>query len=329
MTLTRVTGKVFGSNAPLAEIGVFGSAKAGTPTNSTDVTEIQSLPAYLLGWGSGVVSNNNFPPMEEVTGVLKTISYQTCYLLQEGIPTYDADTHYSNTSIVKTTSGNQLILYISKKSDNQGNPLSDTDSWAQVVFSGTGAIGAPQFTMNMNATLPDNCLWLDGSEKSKEYYSTLHSIYLDNYGTPTNPANFVLPDFRNKYLYGVGSDLTQGYIAAGLPSLTVSDVANHTHGVGTYSITGSLTHIGRVRESTSPSASGCFTVSTNRQTTGFYSSTNSYDTSVTMLANSTHGFGGSSGAAGGHTHNITSTVSTNLDTVQVDGVKVRVYTRYQ
>lgn len=329
MALTRVTGKVFGSNAPLDEIGIFGSAKSGTPTNSTDITEIQSLPAYLLGWGSGVVSNNNFPPMEEVTGVLKTISYQTCYLLQEGIPTYDANTNYSNTSIVKTTSGNQLILYISKINNNQGNPLNDTNSWSQVVFAGTSAIGAPQFTMNMNATLPENCIWLEGSEVSKSNYRTLYSIYGDNYGTPTNPAYFVLPDFRNRYLCGVGSDLSQGYITAGLPTLTVSSVGNHTHGVGTYQITGEANHIGRTSVS-GVSRSGCLLDRVTKvSSSGFYGNTDSYAHSINVLANASNGFGGFSGAAGEHTHTITSSVPTNLDTMKVDGVKVRVYTRYQ
>ena len=34
MALTRVTGKVFGGEAPLEEIGQFGSALAGTKLNT-------------------------------------------------------------------------------------------------------------------------------------------------------------------------------------------------------------------------------------------------------------------------------------------------------
>lgn len=133
-TLSRVTGKVFGGNAPLDEIGVFGSAKAGNPTNSQDVATIQSGTAYEEGWGSGIVTSNNFPPMEEVTGVLKTLSYQICYLLQEGIPDYDIGTNYSNKSVVKLVNGNEVALYVSLQNDNIGNSLTDTTYWKEIVW---------------------------------------------------------------------------------------------------------------------------------------------------------------------------------------------------
>lgn len=139
--LTRVTGKVFGGSAPLDEIGIFGSAKAGNPTNSQDVATIQSLPAYINGWGSAILTNRNFPPIEEVTGVLKTISYQNCYLLQEGIPEYDANTNYSNTSIVKNIDGQTLSFFISLKNDNLGNPLTDGTSWLKANLNSARNIG--------------------------------------------------------------------------------------------------------------------------------------------------------------------------------------------
>lgn len=132
--LTRVTGKVFGGEAPLNQIGQFGSAKTGTKLNTQDVATIQALPAYSQGWGSAIMTSRNFPPIEEVTGALKTISYQNCYLLQEGVPTYDIGTNYSDTSIVKVINGTNISFYLSLTNDNIGNPLSDTDHWVKVSF---------------------------------------------------------------------------------------------------------------------------------------------------------------------------------------------------
>lgn len=140
-TLTRVTGKVFGGSAPLDEIGQFGSAKAGTKLNTQDVATIQALPAYSTGWGSAIMTSRNFPPIEEVTGVLKTISYQNCYLLQEGIPEYDSGTNYSNTSIVKSINGTSLKFFISLQNDNQGNALSNSTYWAEAVLDSGRKIG--------------------------------------------------------------------------------------------------------------------------------------------------------------------------------------------
>lgn len=339
MALTRVTGKVFGGDAPLDEIGQFGSAllNNGSGLNTQDVATIQALEAYSQGWGSAVIPSRNFPPIEEVNGVLKTISYQACYSLQAGVPVYDIDTDYGVGDIVKVVDGSTLTFYISQQTPNKGRSLDDPAYWVAASFLGTGKIGQLQYTLNWVDNLPENHVDLNGAEVDKQQYQDLvnaiapdFATYQQWYGTASSADKILLPNFTNRYVIGYagGNSLIGGYVSAGLPTLTVSSQPNHTHGVGTYSISGSLTHIGRVRESTSPSASGCFTVSTNRQTTGFYSSTNSYDSSVTMLANSTHGFGGSSGAAGGHTHTITSTVPTT-PTVRVDGVRVRVYTRYK
>lgn len=215
--LTRVTGKVFANDAPLVQIGQFGSALAGTPYNTQDVATIQNLQAYLDGWQSAVITSRNFPPIEEVNGVLKTISYQACYLLQEGIPEYDINTEYSNTSIVKSISGNELSFYISLHNGNIGNALTNTTYWAKAVFTGASPIGAPQITLNFGATLPENCIWLEGATVSRTDYSTLFGIYGTTYGAGDGSTTFKLPDFRNRAIWGAD---TAGYLGAGLPNIT-------------------------------------------------------------------------------------------------------------
>lgn len=215
--LTRVTGKVFGGSAPLAEIGQFGSAKEGTPTNTQDVATIQALSAYANGWGSAIISPRNFPPIEEVTGVLKTISYQTCYLLQEGLPVYDIGTEYYQGSIVKSVSGRELSFYISLVDNNIGNPVSDDTKWAKAVVSDTSLVGVPIISLDFTSVNPPaNCLWLDGSEKSRTTYSTLFGIYGITYGAGDGSTTFNLPNFNDRTLWGGNS---AGYIAAGLPNI--------------------------------------------------------------------------------------------------------------
>lgn len=178
--LARVLGKVFAGSAPLDEIGQFGSALAGNPTNTQDVATIQSLPAYSEGWGSGVISSRNYPPIEEVNGVLKSISYQTCYLLQEGIPEYDINTEYSNTSIVKSVNGTRLDFYISLQNNNIGHPLSDTTYWAQATLNSGRNVGEI-----ITSTIPLNdsgVHLLDGSVLSgsgiySDFVSYISNIY--------------------------------------------------------------------------------------------------------------------------------------------------------
>lgn len=354
-TLSRETGKVFGGEAPIEELGVFGSAKTGTPQNpdpNSNVSIIQQIQglsnnAYLQGWGSGIVSSENFPPMEEVTGVLRTISYQACYLLQEGIPVYDAGTEYSATSLVKTWVGNTLELYKSKVDGNKGNALTDTSKWVKAEVLGTRDVGVPQITLT-SSTLPINCVWLEGQLDYLADADCLYPNLRDKYGTAYNLGNepagqYRLPDFRNKYICGLGinndntTNLTMGYVNAGLPSMTVSQAPNHQHGVGGYYIYGRASRIGRTSLN-SKSFAGCLTDETDKvNSSGFNSTTDSYAHTIYLRAGaniSINGeeytnFGGNSGAAGAHNHTISSSVPTNLSTVKVDGIKVRVYTRYQ
>lgn len=333
MALTRVTGKVFGGEAPLEEIGQFGSALAGTKLNTQDVATIQALEAYSQGWGSAVISSRNFPPIEEVTGVLKTISYQACYSLQAGVPVYDIATDYGVGDIVKVVSGSTLTFYVSQTTPNIGQSLSDTTYWKPATFLGSGAIGAPQFTMNPNATLPSNCIWLEGAEVSRTDYNNLFAIYGTTYGTGDGSTTFQLPDFRNRYICGVDNDLTFGYIGAGLPNLglATTSAGAHTHNKGTMRITGKA-------------SAAEFTAFNNKNlnnTGAFYwdktytqvGGAGSDDTSATLCidTNRSGAWTGVTSSNGAHTHTITSSNSLYgaTNTIKTDGIKVRVYTRFE
>lgn len=215
MSLTRQTQKVFGSNADANQIAAFGTMKTGTPVYSTNLSTLQTQE-YTEGWAEAIL-NDKAPFLEEMNAVQYGLSYQIAYLLQEGIPEYDANTEYSNTSIVKSITGTQLILYVSLQNGNIGHSLTDTDWWAQVTFVGSSPVGAPQITFNFNATLPDNCIWLEGQAISRTTYSTLFGIYGTTYGEGDGSTTFNLPDCRNKVFWG---SETAGYIAAGLPNIT-------------------------------------------------------------------------------------------------------------
>lgn len=291
--LTRVTGKVFANDAPLAQIGQFGSALSGTPYNTQDVATIQNLQAYLNGWQSAVITSRNFPPIEEVNGVLKTISYQACYLLQEGIPEYDINTEYSNTSIVKSISGNELSFYISLQNENIGNALTNTAYWTKAVFTGASPIGAPQITLNFGATLPENCLWLEGATVSRTDYSTLFGIYGTTYGAGDGSTTFKLPDFRNRAIWGAN---TAGYLEAGLPN-----------------ITGSIGTGGQTAGFYSADTVGAFSNKNTRQRLVWNGETNYYDRT----------------SAVGFSASRSSSIYGKSSTVQPNAIKVRVYTRYQ
>lgn len=332
MALTRVTGKVFGGEAPLEEIGQFGSALAGTKLNTQDVATIQALEAYSQGWGSAVITSRNFPPIEEVTGVLKTISYQACYSLQAGVPVYDIATDYGVGDIVKVASGSTLTFYVSQTTPNIGQSLSDTTYWKPATFLGAGAIGAPQFTMNPNAVLPSNCIWLEGAEVSRVDYNNLFAIYGTTYGDGNGSTTFNLPDFRNRYICGIDNDLAFGYVSAGLPNLGLATTSNgaHTHTRGTMDITGTIWGENTSVTGTWGRVTGAFyNAGTTNNKSGASMGDDRDNTDISFKAS--RSWTGATSSNGAHTHTITS--SSNLygttSTIKTDGIKVRVYTRYE
>ena len=131
--LQRITGKTFGETASATgedpEIGQFGSAKAGTYIGTTDVATIQGLPAWSNGFIDSVTPDTQFPPLPEVTGAMKVLSYQENYLLQKGIAEWDSGTTYYAGDFCKGIGEGRL--YYSKIDNNINNALTDTNSWEE------------------------------------------------------------------------------------------------------------------------------------------------------------------------------------------------------
>lgn len=124
--LPRVTQKIFGENAG-QNIGQFGSALAGQGNPTGDIEEIQALPAWEGGWNSAVISERDYPPLEEMTGIQKVETQQIAYLMQKGIPEWDAGTTYfANVSFCQING----LVYRSLTDNNLGNnPATDTTNW--------------------------------------------------------------------------------------------------------------------------------------------------------------------------------------------------------
>lgn len=144
--LTRVTNKVFGATASIADdplygpqIGQFGSAKAGTYNATADVATIQGLSAWGNGWIDAVIPNQQYPTLPEMTGFGKVVTHQTGYILQEGIPEWDAGTTYYKNSIVKYASNTSTPNATASIGDSTGitDASVDTDTFiSQISIDG-------------------------------------------------------------------------------------------------------------------------------------------------------------------------------------------------
>lgn len=186
MSLTRQTQKVFGSNADADQLAAFGTMKTGTPVYSTDLATLQST-AYTDGWSEAIL-DDKAPYLEEMNAVQYGLSYQIAYLLQEGVGAYDANTTYSNTSIVKVFDNGKLYFYHSLIDNNIGHSLSDGAYWEPIPISDTRNIGE---IVTSTIPLSDAGLHLlDGSLLSGSGSYSQFVTYIANLYTANSSANY-------------------------------------------------------------------------------------------------------------------------------------------
>lgn len=256
-------------------------------------------------------------------GTLNNIEFTTDKILMQTQPnaTANIDLYLSKTEVFRST----LIYYNEKLnlniSSNDGTNASAVLIGSCTLISGAisnfqhklpfravdwsdikksinvGEIGKPQISLDSN--LPSGCVWLEGSTVSRTTYANLFAIYGTTYGAGDGSTTFVLPDFRNRAIWGSDGF---GYLSAGLPNITGSvDAGNGSSGQGN--------GCGNLRTG---SGSGVFTVSND----GFWNNNaqvynSGYSKTLTFNASKNNSIYGKS------------------STVQPPAIKVRVYTRYQ
>lgn len=99
--------------------------------------------------------------------------------------------------------------------NNANTDLSNiTEAGKAVINHFSTSIGDPIITLSN--TLGDNEIWLEGGTVSRTSYAELFAIYGTTYGAGDSSTTFVLPDFRNRAIWGAAGF---GYIEAGLPNI--------------------------------------------------------------------------------------------------------------
>lgn len=144
--ISRVTASIFGSAAGSIQLGVFGSLAAGSPQFSNSPATIQSLSNWTQGWFSGVIGGNS-PAIEDFNAVDFVASYQIAYMLQQGIPEYDAGTTYYKNAAVTGSSG---VVYQSQTDSNSGNTPAPGSNW--VILASPKVPSVQVFTSTGSAT---------------------------------------------------------------------------------------------------------------------------------------------------------------------------------
>jgi microcystin-dependent protein len=222
--LTRYFSKIFAGKAE--NNGVFGSAAIGVgqvvPTNDVDV--LQSLPAYVNGWGNAIIGEYKMPPLEEIQGMQFVTSQFIKYLLQRGIAEWDANETYYVGTFCSYDGG----IYFSLVDDNSGNvPPDNEDKWkaggGAIRGKSKGGSGAPVGSIFAYAGkgIPEGYLACNGSIVSRSEYEELFVAIGTKYNTGGESSlKFRLPNLNNEGLFVQAGSSAGTKRQAGAPNIT-------------------------------------------------------------------------------------------------------------
>ena len=253
--LIRKVQKIFGLDAENNQVVEFGSPTNGRAVYSKDVENIQTT-YYEGGWFPESLSGNIRPYAEDMNGLHYVHSYQLAYLLQAGIPEWDAKTPYFKNCIVRgrsDLSSSNIVgrtLYISETDNNSNNEpwLDDTGTnWTLFTLGETAVpVGA---SLEWNGMQVPNAKWHfeDGSFLEASLYPALYAVIGDIFGSKDETINgetvhyFALPNSTGRVALGYSS----GELALGQKGGQFNHqhfVPSHNHGVGNIEILNSGSH---------------------------------------------------------------------------------------
>lgn len=244
--IVRKTMVQFGLAGPVSSFGQFGSKEAGTPQTTKDPTVIQQLSAWSNGWQDAVVTANKAAYLEDMNGMCFVFSWQLGYLLQQGIPEWDASTTYYLNSVVQANNG-QWFNSLQDNNLNNAPPVSASNAfwtWVNAPVVVPPAIPTGTLLDFAGGPVPAGYLGCDGSAVSRVTYSALFSQIGVIWGVGDGVNTFNVPDFRRRTAVGSGGGAT-GVLGNSVGSvggeethtLIIGEIPAHTH---TYERTGSV-----------------------------------------------------------------------------------------
>lgn len=341
----------------------FGSLAAFNPVPTKDASVIQALSAFSEGWQKAVVLESS-PTWEDFNALFLLVTQQLAYVLQEGVPEWDADTVYYKGSVVKV--GDDAKQFRSIVDDNVGNETTDDLFWSPV--GGSGGVPLGTIIDDAGAIPEDGWVDCDGETYLIASYEDAYARIGDDWANCRNTATgiayadpdvgyFRVPDFRGVHRRTVGQalggvDVTLGGFIEqataknGLvnSSSTVTGTAtqgataalggNHTHTNGGTATQGAPANLGGNHVHTAATVGGASGSNTNVAAGDAIAKNVQNNTfpnsSVGPAGAHSHSLSGSTAGGGAHSHALSATAAAQVISSTDTETRVKsvgVYTR--
>lgn len=164
--LPRVLQRIFGSSGATVQFGQIGSEAAGAIATTKDLTTIQSLAQYLAGLYS-ITANLNEPPRgQDLNSLYFLITSQLAYLMQSGIPEYEAGTNYYADKSICQSGG---IIYKCILGSDATPNINHTPASSPTYWAGIDAASVSQYGIGTASKYLDPGFDLDALTRTGFY----------------------------------------------------------------------------------------------------------------------------------------------------------------
>lgn len=197
-----------GNNADISTLPDDAAATAGIASLQKLFQIINATPLEAGGIAPG---------REDVNALFKYLGDQIFYTQNGGVPSYNADYDYVAGRVVSYNGNLYKCIQANGASSTVVAPT-DSTYWAQIS---TGAQIPPGVILPFGgSTVPEGFLICNGAAISRTTYAKLFAAIGTLCGAGDGETTFNLPDLRDRFIEGAGSNALGTYLEAELPNIT-------------------------------------------------------------------------------------------------------------
>ena len=201
-----------------ADVSTLPDDTAGT----TGLASLQKL--FQLINQTPLAAGGVAPSREDFNALFKLLGESVFYMQNGGVWAYNATYDYEVGRVVLHTDGN---LYKCIKNNGVSSVVkapTDLEYWTKVSTQNdlTSLLPTGSIIPFAGSNIPAGYLLCNGVAVSRTSYAGLFGVISTLYGTGDGTTTFNLPDLRDRFLEGAGTNTVGTKLEAGLPNITGS-----------------------------------------------------------------------------------------------------------
>lgn len=199
-----------------ADVSTLPDDTAGT----TGLASLQKL--FQLINQTPLAAGGVAPSREDFNALFKLLGESVFYMQNGGVWAYNATYDYEVGRVVLYTDGNLYKCIQANGVSSAVKAPTDLEYWTKVSTQNdlTSLLPAGSIIPFAGSNIPAGYLLCNGAAVSRTTYANLFGVISTLYGAGDGSTTFNLPDLRDRFLEGAGTNALATYLEAGLPNIT-------------------------------------------------------------------------------------------------------------